>query len=284
MRGATRRGSPRTGAQSDFNPRTPCGVRLYAFILRPMIQHFNPRTPCGVRPGVRKTSDDKAAISIHAPHAGCDGADNQHAAAPWISIHAPHAGCDFSDCFKRFGDGDFNPRTPCGVRHGDLAHGLLSRKISIHAPHAGCDGRTTRVVIRPVISIHAPHAGCDIPATTLQGYCLDFNPRTPCGVRQGINVYSLLTLQFQSTHPMRGATGPLWNVPHTDDNFNPRTPCGVRHFSSPSSCVPTNISIHAPHAGCDYILRRDTPASGYFNPRTPCGVRQKAPSLRRQRR
>ena len=57
------------------------------------------------------------------------------------------------------------------------------------------------------ISIHAPHAGCDY-VVTLQNTTLS---------------------KFQSTHPMRGATLPLFG--RYDDLY---------------------ISIHAPHAGCDY--------------------------------
>ena len=33
-----------------------------------------------------------------------------------ISIHAPRAGCDGSSQLLGIGLGDFNPRTPCGVR------------------------------------------------------------------------------------------------------------------------------------------------------------------------
>ena len=78
----------------DFNPRTPCGVRLPRRTRKRYDLHFNPRTPCGVRPfnwggiwtdenfnprtpcGVRHVIDiglyTQKDISIHAPHAGCD--------------------------------------------------------------------------------------------------------------------------------------------------------------------------------------------------------------------
>ena len=89
-----RRGQP--GAVSeDFNPRTPCGVRLSGrrgiraevgfqsthpmrgathdrADQRSKIGHFNPRTPCGVRLSAYQDGDDACGISIHAPHAGCD--------------------------------------------------------------------------------------------------------------------------------------------------------------------------------------------------------------------
>ncbi len=77
-----------------------------------------------------------------------------------------------------------------------------------------------------------------------------FNPRTPCGVRPYLVFAPPSPKTFQSTHPLRGATGKrLFDVSaHLD--FNPRTPCGVRPLR--------------------WRYRRSAP---YFNPRTPCGVR-----------
>ena len=57
--------------------------------------------------------------------------------------------------------------------------------------------------------------------------------------------------QFQSTHPLRGAT----NVIVT----------GLRG---------RGISIHAPLAGCDEKQMFVREKELYFNPRTPCGVRR----------
>ena len=56
------------------------------------------------------------------------------------------------------------------------------------------------------ISIHAPLAGCDCESCAACVTHLDFNPRTPCGVR------------------LHGAGTKL----QIYCNFNPRTPCGVR--------------------------------------------------------
>ena len=84
------------------------------------------------------------------------------------------------------------------------------------------------------ISIHAPHAGCDMSPT------MDVE-------RDGL---------FQSTHPMRGATG---------ETNREGLPLRV-------------ISIHAPHAGCDDSTPLHITASYDFNPRTPCGVRPSKPS------
>ena len=57
-----------------------------------------------------------------------------------------------------------------------------------------------------VISIHAPHAGRDYDITWDEGG----HP------------------EFQSTRPMRGATGISWELMQADTYFNPRAPCGAR--------------------------------------------------------
>ena len=81
------------------------------------------------------------------------------------------------------------------------------------------------------ISIHAPLAGCD--------------HNNNCTQRK--------VWEFQSTHPLRGAT-----------RFPAR------------ACSCNCISIHAPLAGCDSASPATMAAtSAYFNPRTPCGVRQR---------
>ena len=123
---------------------------------------------------------------------------------------------------------NFNPRTPCGVRHANGictalkfifqsthplrgATGLASamfavQRILIHAPLAGCDAQGIGRCVRTDISIHAPLAGCDrLPATGCSS-CQHFNPRTPCGVRQYVGDRLWTPSRFQSTHPLRGAT------------------------------------------------------------------------------
>ena len=78
--------------------------------------------------------------------------------------------------------------------------------ISIHAPREGCDVERFLPVARHQISIHAPREGCDTTRRLLSGG----------------------HLQFQSTHPVRGATS-------TDLLMSRRI----------------GISIHAPREGCD---------------------------------
>ena len=126
---------------------------------------------------------------------------------------------------------NFNPRTPCGVRH---VMSSSQASIAHFNPRTPCGVRRLLPGIRGIrlrISIHAPLAGCD-------NVC-SYN----CNRRD----------IFQSTHPLRGATGPASRRPWSDSDFNPRTPCGVRRENIPYSKFTVKISIHAPLAGCDAV-------------------------------
>ena len=56
-----------------------------------------------------------------------------------------------------------------------------------------------------------------------------FNSRTPCGVRLVTASMVSLSILFQFTHPVRGATRGGREYCPTLTSFNSRTPCGVRH-------------------------------------------------------
>ena len=214
----------------NFNPRTPHGVRQGVLVSPAAICHFNPRTPHGVRQERGNNLELMEKISIHAPLTGCDlmvvisclfivpfqsthpsrGATMAAARSMpcrifqsthpsrgatysklniyqgfLISIHAPLTGCD-ADWFNVSGvAADFNPRTPHGVRQ-----------------------TSKPATTTTTISIHAPLTGCDVCFQQLYCSVGHFNPRTPHGVRRKGQPLARLYLQFQSTHPSRGAT--LW--------------------------------------------------------------------------
>ena len=100
-----------------------------------------------------------------------------------------------------------------------------------------------------------------------------FNPRTPCGVRpRAAGRSSSKDKQFQSTHPVRGATRavfPARRRPHISIHA-PRAGCDVVGGSCHAQ---GRISIHAPRAGCDFCEIFKNCQIIHFNPRTPCGVR-----------
>ena len=124
-------------------------------------------------------------ISIHAPRAGCDVWGVYAGYAAHISIHAPRAGCDLTP---------FTSLIPCSLFQsthpvrGATLHADAGGHAEIYFnPRTPCGVRLEiydRIKALRKISIHAPRAGCDKWTSTLL---------------QGIS-------QFQSTHPVRGAT------------------------------------------------------------------------------
>ena len=190
----------------------------------------------------------------------------------------------------------FNPRTPCGVRLSAYASTPNPEKFQSTHPVWGATTplRTKPLVVmvfqstHPVwgatrhrspthayhlISIHAPRVGCDPMCPTWTHPRRNFNPRTPCGVRHLGEAIARKINEFQSTHPVWGATRGLPSLCRPVWNFNPRTPCGVRLFPTQAgnpqnefqsthpvwgatlvvilSHVSRAISIHAPRVGCD---------------------------------
>ena len=100
------------------------------------------------------------------------------------------------------------------------------------------------------ISIHAPRVGSD-NTRLLVGIAHDnFNPRSPCGERQGGIAMAVELTAFQSTLPVWGAT--------------------VRSGRANDHRL---ISIHAPRVGSDLLLPVFPFLLLYFNPRSPCGER-----------
>ena len=176
-------GGPDKGG--DFNPRTPCGVRPQPQWAITRMANFNPRTPCGVRHLRPHGNVQIPLISIHAPRVGCDPQLQSPGGSRggFQSTH-PVWGATTAAIARYSSLMNFNPRTPCGVRHSGALGVVHPTVISIHAPRVGCDwvrrinsypffsfqsthpvwGATYKPLIaRPIvkISIHAPRVGCD---------------------------------------------------------------------------------------------------------------------------
>ena len=105
------------------------------------------------------------------------------ASASGISIHAPLTGCDtnFINAVVTFFN--FNPRTPYGMRLNHFTLLFTTSSISIHAPLTGCDFNLIGFLLINKISIHAPLTGCDAMIVGTLDIKVDFNPRTPYGMR-----------------------------------------------------------------------------------------------------
>ena len=103
--------------------------------------------------------------------------------------------------------------------------------ISIHAPRVGCDvvGVQDKAIVG--ISIHAPRVGCD----------------------NGAALSASISLTFQSTHPVWGATKNLQGKA-LDAEISihaPRVGCDLDGLDI--HCAVIDISIHAPRVGCDGV-------------------------------
>ena len=196
-------------SSTDFNPRTPCGVRPMARQADSKFLDFNPRTPCGVRP----------------QHLRCR--------RRYRDYFNPRTPCGVRRRVYRLlepGRINFNPRTPCGVRRltpptleratlFQSTHPVWGATVGVLAdalnwadfnPRTPCGVRpacaTTLVVPATNISIHAPRVGCDMLRRWPVVSTIYFNPRTPCGVRQSTILHNCAWSEFQSTHPVWGAT------------------------------------------------------------------------------
>ena len=171
-------------------------------------------------------------ISIHAPRAGCDAIGIQAARIEAISIHAPRAGCDTAPGFRRGGNARFQSTHPVRGATKRAKTNLVNAQFQSTHPVRGATTHKQVCFVIPIISIHAPRAGCDLKiplwswmrvrfqsthpvrGATILAHILatdhsNFNPRTPCGVRQRGRAAREPPHRFQSTHPVRGATGRL---------------------------------------------------------------------------
>ncbi len=202
-----------TATSSNFNPRTPWGVRQELAPEDCPIQiNFNPRTPWGVR---RKLALmlSSSRISIHAPRGGCDpgigllgmlSVTNFNPRTPWGVRLGVCVNCSIRRNFnprtpwgvrQRLPNGagqpgNFNPRTPWGVRL--IFSRRFKHSFKFQSTHP-VGGATFHVVI---------WINCDVY----------FNPRTPWGVRRVFKKPIRSAASFQSTHPVGGATAKVHKI------------------------------------------------------------------------
>ena len=197
-----------SGWGTNFNPRTPCGVRLHVVAIVQRVPHISIHAPlAGCDDPLAVLAQDKQVFQSTHPLRGAtllilptrlhqDRFQSTHplrgATAPQeimphveaISIHAPLAGCDQAVVDKK----------------QDRRH------ISIHAPLAGCDFWLLSREAWIQISIHAPLAGCDLINSVNKEKVKSFQSTHPLRGATAPAAGKLLGQSFQSTHPLRGAT------------------------------------------------------------------------------
>ena len=139
VRGATGACRPVCRKDTNFNPRTPHGVRLDIFFLlfhRPYISTHAPLTGCdAIHVGRNPQASD---FNPRTPHGVRLGSGRFRRCGPYFNPRTPH-GVRRPSGLYRYASGDFNPRTPHGVRLGVLCDLYHKKTISTHAPLTGCD-------------------------------------------------------------------------------------------------------------------------------------------------
>ena len=239
------------------------------------MHNFNPRSPCGERLYYACVNSIRYKISTHAPRAGSDVC-----ILFWfqwqerISTHAPRAGSDLTngasvDPFKVF-----QPTLPVRGATDYNTGGTGGNMISTHAPRAGSDAPHLLPRHRQRISTHAPRAGSDSTLLFFPYPVIAFQPTLPVrGATCSSVIVSPCRFSFQPTLPVRGATQILdttitvqtisTHAPRAGSDaqisynsagvihFNPRSPCGERHSTGMHVYCAPIISTHAPRAGSD---------------------------------
>ena len=139
----------------------------------------------------------------------------------------PLRGATRPDNWTIWPTGYFNPHSPCGERRGYARHQRHPRHFN---PHSPCGERRG----------HARH----------QRHPRHFNPHSPCGERQEDLENFRQLLDFQSTLPLRGATGHCHTL-LSGHAISIHTPLAGSDLEWCQVCRVLAISIHTPLAGSD---------------------------------
>ncbi len=123
-----------------------------------------------------------------------------------ISIHAPRERCDERQTLRKAGYLYFNPRTPREVRQIHYCHSVKTKSFQSTHPARGATPEFPRR--RFPRSNFNPRTPREVRLARLRPFrrSAHFNPRTPREVRQVRSSVVSVSVQFQSTHPARGAT------------------------------------------------------------------------------
>ena len=276
-----------------FNPRAPCGARLFSSRTLSFTAKFQSSRPLRGATSTIRTMADNTQFQSSRPLRGATIAGRGGGIHIIISILAPLAGRD-QKAQDAIDNATFQSSRPLrGATDGRKRRGKQTA-ISILAPLAGRDCAKMAMTITDEISILAPLAGRDhsdrvrIPVHQISilaplagrdngidgafNLRYDFNPRAPCGARHHRSRLVMRHGEFQSSRPLRGATlGTMFQV--LESVFQSSRPLRGATQALQKSDSRKRISILAPLAGRDGIWRGWKSAALHFNPRAPCGAR-----------
>ena len=191
----------------DFNPRSPCGERHRRISLGKGTRKFQSTLPVWGATHQQSQKTQGRNISIHAPRVGSDLSDiSANSGTGKFQSTLPVWGATKGAGFEMLQSADFNPRSPCGERHGERRRNIVARKFQSTLPVWGATLCFSMRTIVGGISIHAPRVGSDASSSGFMLLPPYFNPRSPCGERRQGKAETRGTIKFQSTLPVWGAT------------------------------------------------------------------------------
>ena len=145
-----------------------------------------------------------------------------------ISIHAPHAGSDLTSWAIWLRPINFNPRSPCGERRGDI------------------QTASTALIFQSTLPMRGATAAPSPDTSTAP----EFQSTLPMRGATASLVNGAPDQLFQSTLPMRGATEDSLSI-RRSQSISIHAPHAGSDARSPTRPLLKRISIHAPHAGSD---------------------------------
>ncbi len=160
MRGATLLCASSCRVLCDFNPRSPCGERLYEAVTEVSDSLFQSTLPMRGATPAAAPAGPAVRFQSTLPMRGATSFRSIIASSKIFQSTLPMRGATSCTSSKHI-TGPFQSTLPMrGATHLVMVH-VSPAGISIHAPHAGSD----------------PCSGAAYACTT------DFNPRSPCGER-----------------------------------------------------------------------------------------------------
>ena len=145
--------------------------------------------------------------------------------------------------------------------------------ISIHAPCTGSDDAAIILSDTPTNFNPRSLHGERLKVSFAQPNKRDFNPRSLHGERRDITGERLVSEEFQSTLPARGATSAILQRSSTL-GISIHAPCTGSDGDDARSVAHACISIHAPCTGSDEAVHSDFGGVRDFNPRSLHGERR----------
>ena len=173
---------------------------------------------------------------------------------------------------------DFNPRSPCGERRKQSTDTSAKKLFQSTLPVWGATLLRSLCMEIFLFQSTLPVWGATLPSVNATFNFSYFNPRSPCGERQGVYCVHDNVSGISIHAPRVGSDLGFVQDIGQHSNFNPRSPCGERHCGRNGQRRDPSISIHAPRVGSDALCGSIGKSSAVFQSTLPVwGATVRAP-------